>query len=171
MGCWVLSASSLGVTVAQEVLLTGEPAGWFRVNQAGRGWSPVAPWGWLGGTGLTGVRAAQKPMRLTPHGAGGAGPHRSQNRDRSLGSRPVCGTEGCAPTWPEHTGPAGLHRLLEDYLEAVDGIRKHLLAKSEPRKLTFVGELNHGRFSAKMVSGSVFPRSGLKAAWGPSLCA
>ncbi|XP_065783505.1 endoplasmic reticulum mannosyl-oligosaccharide 1,2-alpha-mannosidase-like [Muntiacus reevesi] len=41
-------------------------------------------------------------------------------------------------------------QLLEDYLEAVDGIRKHLLAKSEPRKLTFVGELNHGRFSAKM---------------------
>ena len=106
-----------------------------------------------------------------PHGAGGAGPHRSQNGDRSLGSCPVCGTGGCAPTWPEHTGPAGLHRLLEDYLEAVDGIRKHLLAKSEPRKLTFVGELNHGRFSAKMVSGSIFSRSGLKAAWGPSLCA
>ncbi|XP_069435678.1 endoplasmic reticulum mannosyl-oligosaccharide 1,2-alpha-mannosidase-like [Ovis canadensis] len=41
-------------------------------------------------------------------------------------------------------------QLLEDYLEAVDGIRKHLLARSEPRKLTFVGELNHGRFSAKM---------------------
>uniref|UniRef100_A0A452EVA9 alpha-1,2-Mannosidase n=1 Tax=Capra hircus TaxID=9925 RepID=A0A452EVA9_CAPHI len=39
-------------------------------------------------------------------------------------------------------------QLLEDYLEAVDGIRKHLLARSEPRKLTFVGELNHGRFSA-----------------------
>ncbi|DAA33781.1 TPA: alpha 1,2-mannosidase-like, partial [Bos taurus] len=30
-------------------------------------------------------------------------------------------------------------QLLEDYLEAVDGIRKHLLARSEPRKLTFVG--------------------------------
>uniref|UniRef100_A0A8C2Y4C7 alpha-1,2-Mannosidase n=1 Tax=Capra hircus TaxID=9925 RepID=A0A8C2Y4C7_CAPHI len=41
-------------------------------------------------------------------------------------------------------------QLLEDYLEAVDGVRKHLLARSEPRKLTFVGELNHGRFSAKM---------------------
>lgn len=66
MGCWVLSASSMGVTVAQKVLLTGEPAGWFQVNQAGRGWSPVAPWGWLGGTGLTGVGVAQKPMRQPP---------------------------------------------------------------------------------------------------------
>lgn len=43
-------------------------------------------------------------------------------------------------------------RLLDDYLEAVDGIRKHLLRRSEPSKLTFVGELAHGRFSAKMVS-------------------
>lgn len=42
-----------------------------------------------------------------------------------LGPRPVCGPEGCAPAWLEHTGPAGLHRLLEDYLEAVDGLRKH----------------------------------------------
>ncbi|XP_066111754.1 endoplasmic reticulum mannosyl-oligosaccharide 1,2-alpha-mannosidase-like [Saccopteryx bilineata] len=41
-------------------------------------------------------------------------------------------------------------RLLEDYLEAVEGIKKHLLRKSEPSKLTFVGELTHGRFSAKM---------------------
>ncbi|ELK07409.1 Endoplasmic reticulum mannosyl-oligosaccharide 1,2-alpha-mannosidase [Pteropus alecto] len=41
-------------------------------------------------------------------------------------------------------------RLLDDYLEAVDGIRKHLLRRSEPSKLTFVGELAHGRFSAKM---------------------
>lgn len=49
-------------------------------------------------------------------------------------------------------GPAGLHRLLEDYLEAVEGIRKHLLRRSEPGQLTFVGELAHGRFSAKMVS-------------------
>lgn len=43
-------------------------------------------------------------------------------------------------------------RLRDDYLEAVEGIRKHLLRKSEPSKLTFVGELTHGRFSAKMVS-------------------
>ncbi|KAM9082145.1 endoplasmic reticulum mannosyl-oligosaccharide 1,2-alpha-mannosidase-like [Megaptera novaeangliae] len=41
-------------------------------------------------------------------------------------------------------------QLLEDYLEAVEGIKKHLLHRSEPGKLTFVGELAHGRFSAKM---------------------
>ncbi|XP_060009822.1 endoplasmic reticulum mannosyl-oligosaccharide 1,2-alpha-mannosidase isoform X1 [Lagenorhynchus albirostris] len=41
-------------------------------------------------------------------------------------------------------------QLLEDYLEAVEGIRKHLLRRSEPGQLTFVGELAHGRFSAKM---------------------
>ncbi|XP_070286342.1 endoplasmic reticulum mannosyl-oligosaccharide 1,2-alpha-mannosidase isoform X1 [Myotis yumanensis] len=41
-------------------------------------------------------------------------------------------------------------RLRDDYLEAVEGIRRHLLRRSEPSKLTFVGELAHGRFSAKM---------------------
>ncbi|XP_072816659.1 endoplasmic reticulum mannosyl-oligosaccharide 1,2-alpha-mannosidase isoform X1 [Vicugna pacos] len=41
-------------------------------------------------------------------------------------------------------------QLLEDYLEAVEGIKRHLLRRSEPTKLTFVGELTHGRFSAKM---------------------
>lgn len=41
-------------------------------------------------------------------------------------------------------------QLLEDYLEAIGGVQKHLLRRSEPRKLTFVGELAHGRFSAKM---------------------
>lgn len=56
------------------------------------------------------------------------------------------------PAGPELTGPAALPRLLEDYLEAVEGIRRHLLRRSEPGKLTFVGELAHGRFSAKMVS-------------------
>lgn len=49
-------------------------------------------------------------------------------------------------------GSSWSRRLLDDYLEAVDGIRKHLLRRSEPSKLTFVGELAHGRFSAKMVS-------------------
>ena len=55
---------------------------------------------------------------------------------------------------PPGLSPRGLpvHRLLEDYLEAVEGIKRHLLRRSEPRKLTFVGELAHGRFSAKMVS-------------------
>lgn len=41
-------------------------------------------------------------------------------------------------------------RLRDDYLEAIEGVRKHLLHRSEPSKLTFVGELAHGRFSAKM---------------------
>lgn len=43
-------------------------------------------------------------------------------------------------------------RLRDDYLEAVEGIRKHLLRRSAPMNLSFVGELNHGRFSNKMVS-------------------
>ncbi|XP_049751783.1 endoplasmic reticulum mannosyl-oligosaccharide 1,2-alpha-mannosidase isoform X1 [Elephas maximus indicus] len=41
-------------------------------------------------------------------------------------------------------------QLLEDYVEAIEGVKKHLLHSSEPSKLTFVGELAHGRFSAKM---------------------
>ncbi|KAM6183613.1 endoplasmic reticulum mannosyl-oligosaccharide 1,2-alpha-mannosidase [Erethizon dorsatum] len=41
-------------------------------------------------------------------------------------------------------------QLLEDYLAAIEGIKAHLLRRSEPRKLIFVGELAHGRFSAKM---------------------
>ena len=56
------------------------------------------------------------------------------------------------------TGPCCLHRLRDDYLEAVEGIRRHLLGRSEPRKLTFVGELAHGHFSAKMVSRSLVQR-------------
>lgn len=40
-------------------------------------------------------------------------------------------------------------------MEAIEGVRTHLLRHSEPSKLTFVGELAHGRFSAKMVSVSV----------------
>lgn len=35
---------------------------------------------------------------------------------------------------------------------AIEGIKAHLLRRSEPGKLVFVGELAHGRFSAKMVS-------------------
>uniref|UniRef100_A0A8D1VJ34 mannosyl-oligosaccharide 1,2-alpha-mannosidase n=1 Tax=Sus scrofa TaxID=9823 RepID=A0A8D1VJ34_PIG len=49
-------------------------------------------------------------------------------------------------------------QLRDDYLEAVEGIRRHLLGRSEPRKLTFVGELAHGHFSAKMVSRSLVQR-------------
>ncbi|TSV94897.1 Endoplasmic reticulum mannosyl-oligosaccharide 1,2-alpha-mannosidase [Bagarius yarrelli] len=40
--------------------------------------------------------------------------------------------------------------LLEDYMQAVEGIKKNLLRKSSPLGLTFVGELTHGRFSPKM---------------------
>ncbi|XP_077005070.1 endoplasmic reticulum mannosyl-oligosaccharide 1,2-alpha-mannosidase isoform X1 [Tamandua tetradactyla] len=41
-------------------------------------------------------------------------------------------------------------QLLEDYMEAVEGIKKHLLQQSQPSRLTFVGELAHGQFSPKM---------------------
>ncbi|XP_044295848.1 endoplasmic reticulum mannosyl-oligosaccharide 1,2-alpha-mannosidase [Varanus komodoensis] len=40
--------------------------------------------------------------------------------------------------------------LLEDYVKGIEGVKMHLLRKSQPRRLTFVGELAHGRFSAKM---------------------
>ncbi|XP_023694261.1 mannosidase, alpha, class 1B, member 1b isoform X2 [Paramormyrops kingsleyae] len=40
--------------------------------------------------------------------------------------------------------------LLEDYVQAVEGVKKNLLRKSSPRSLTFVGELSHGHFSPKM---------------------
>ncbi len=42
-------------------------------------------------------------------------------------------------------------RLLDDYLLAVEGVKKNLLKKSTPSGLTFVGELSHGHFSPKMV--------------------
>ncbi|XP_041530919.1 endoplasmic reticulum mannosyl-oligosaccharide 1,2-alpha-mannosidase isoform X1 [Microtus oregoni] len=41
-------------------------------------------------------------------------------------------------------------QLLEDYVKAIEGIKTHLLRHSQPGMLTFVGELAHGRFSAKM---------------------
>ncbi|KAJ8286518.1 hypothetical protein GJAV_G00040080 [Gymnothorax javanicus] len=40
--------------------------------------------------------------------------------------------------------------LLEDYLQAIEGVKKNLLKQTFPLKLTFVGELSHGRFSPKM---------------------
>ncbi|XP_069039660.1 mannosidase, alpha, class 1B, member 1b isoform X2 [Lepisosteus oculatus] len=40
--------------------------------------------------------------------------------------------------------------LLEDYVQAIEGVKKNLLRKSEPRKLTFVGEMSHSHFSPKM---------------------
>ena len=45
-------------------------------------------------------------------------------------------------------------RYKSDYMEAVEGMKKHLIRKSEPSKLTYIGELTSGRnFSPKMVSG------------------
>ncbi|XP_063346809.1 mannosidase, alpha, class 1B, member 1b [Pelmatolapia mariae] len=41
-------------------------------------------------------------------------------------------------------------QLLEDYLQAIEGIKKNLLQKSSPNGLTFVGEVSHGQFSPKM---------------------
>ncbi|XP_019744352.1 endoplasmic reticulum mannosyl-oligosaccharide 1,2-alpha-mannosidase isoform X2 [Hippocampus comes] len=40
--------------------------------------------------------------------------------------------------------------LLEDYIEAINGVKKHLVRQTGPRKWTFVGELSHNRFSPKM---------------------
>lgn len=45
-----------------------------------------------------------------------------------------------------------IFRLLEDYLQATEGVKKNLLQKSSPNGLTFVGEVSHGQFSPKMVS-------------------
>uniref|UniRef100_A0A8C2B277 alpha-1,2-Mannosidase n=1 Tax=Cyprinus carpio TaxID=7962 RepID=A0A8C2B277_CYPCA len=42
--------------------------------------------------------------------------------------------------------------LLEDYLQAIEGVRKNLLRQTSPSKLTFVGELSNGRLNPKMVS-------------------
>jgi len=41
--------------------------------------------------------------------------------------------------------------LLEDYLQAVEGVKKHLVRQTGSGKLTFVGELSHSRFNPKMV--------------------
>lgn len=41
-------------------------------------------------------------------------------------------------------------QLLEDYLQAVQGVKKNMLQKSTPNGLSFVGELSHGQFSPKM---------------------
>ncbi|XP_076586396.1 mannosidase, alpha, class 1B, member 1b isoform X1 [Chaetodon auriga] len=41
-------------------------------------------------------------------------------------------------------------QLLEDYLQAIEGVKRNLLQKSSPNGLTFVGELSHGQFSPKM---------------------
>uniref|UniRef100_A0AAR2JSY4 alpha-1,2-Mannosidase n=1 Tax=Pygocentrus nattereri TaxID=42514 RepID=A0AAR2JSY4_PYGNA len=40
--------------------------------------------------------------------------------------------------------------LLEDYLQAVEGVKKNLLRQTSPSKLVFVGELSHGRLNPKM---------------------
>ncbi|KAM7369297.1 hypothetical protein PAMP_013576 [Pampus punctatissimus] len=40
--------------------------------------------------------------------------------------------------------------LLEDYLQAIEGVKKHLVRQTGPNRLTFVGELSHNRFNPKM---------------------
>ncbi|XP_038124163.1 endoplasmic reticulum mannosyl-oligosaccharide 1,2-alpha-mannosidase [Cyprinodon tularosa] len=40
--------------------------------------------------------------------------------------------------------------LLEDYLQAIEGVKKHLVRQTGPGRLTFVGELSHNRFNPKM---------------------
>lgn len=41
-------------------------------------------------------------------------------------------------------------QFLEDYLQAIEGVKKNLVQKSSPNGLTFVGELSHGQFNPKM---------------------
>ncbi|KAM4578224.1 mannosidase, alpha, class 1B, member 1b isoform 2-T2 [Fundulus diaphanus] len=41
-------------------------------------------------------------------------------------------------------------QFLEDYLQAIEGVKKNLLQKSSPKGLVFVGEVSHGQFSPKM---------------------
>lgn len=41
--------------------------------------------------------------------------------------------------------------LLEDYLQAMEGVKKHLVRQTGPKRLTVVGELSHNRFNPKMV--------------------
>ncbi|XP_033828217.1 mannosidase, alpha, class 1B, member 1b [Periophthalmus magnuspinnatus] len=41
-------------------------------------------------------------------------------------------------------------QFLEDYLQAIEGVKKNLVQKTSPNGLTFVGELSHGQFSPKM---------------------
>uniref|UniRef100_A0A671NY69 alpha-1,2-Mannosidase n=1 Tax=Sinocyclocheilus anshuiensis TaxID=1608454 RepID=A0A671NY69_9TELE len=40
--------------------------------------------------------------------------------------------------------------LLEDYLQAIEGVKKNLLRQTSPSKLTFVGELSNGHLNPKM---------------------
>ncbi|XP_024154541.1 endoplasmic reticulum mannosyl-oligosaccharide 1,2-alpha-mannosidase [Oryzias melastigma] len=40
--------------------------------------------------------------------------------------------------------------LLEDYLQAVEGVKRHLVKQTGSSRLTIVGELSHNRFNAKM---------------------
>ncbi|XP_026198487.1 mannosidase, alpha, class 1B, member 1b [Anabas testudineus] len=42
------------------------------------------------------------------------------------------------------------NQLLDDYLQAIEGVKKNLLQKSSPNGLIFVGEVSHGQFSPKM---------------------
>ncbi|XP_053551693.1 endoplasmic reticulum mannosyl-oligosaccharide 1,2-alpha-mannosidase [Bombina bombina] len=42
------------------------------------------------------------------------------------------------------------NQFLEDYMQAIEGVKKNLVRKSQPNGLTFVGELSHGHFSPKM---------------------
>lgn len=66
--------------------------------------------------------------------------------------------ESCQNTAGVFTLLFYVSRLLEDYMQAVEGIKKNLLKKSSPLGLTFVGELSHGRFSPKMVNGTLLSK-------------
>lgn len=57
----------------------------------------------------------------------------------------------CVVALYPHPCPLCLCSLLEDYLQAIEGVKKHLVRQTGPSRLTIVGELSHYRFSAKMV--------------------
>uniref|UniRef100_A0A8C2HK21 alpha-1,2-Mannosidase n=1 Tax=Cyprinus carpio TaxID=7962 RepID=A0A8C2HK21_CYPCA len=66
----------------------------------------------------------------------------------TLGARADSYYEYLLKQWIQ--GGKAENELLDDYLLAVEGVKKNLLKKSTPSGLTFVGELSHGYFSPKM---------------------
>lgn len=66
----------------------------------------------------------------------------------TLGARADSYYEYLLKQWIQ--GGKAENELLDDYLLAVEGVKKNLLKKSTPSGLTFVGELSHGHFSPKM---------------------
>ncbi|XP_007945146.2 LOW QUALITY PROTEIN: endoplasmic reticulum mannosyl-oligosaccharide 1,2-alpha-mannosidase [Orycteropus afer afer] len=92
---------------------------------------------------LSGKKDGLVPMFINTHSG-----HFTHRGVFTLGARADSYYEYLLKQWIQ--GGKKETRLLEDYVEAIEGVKRHLLRRSEPSKLTFVGELAHGRFSAKM---------------------